>query len=203
MTPLTLRDLEGDDDLDGSIRPSLPWILAAGGPYLDWFFAETPIVERVESWMRRPTSELAIGRATVLDRGGEVVGGFIAMDGETLRRCRLADALASISGADPMRSTAARDRIGAAGGLFPTVGPEDLYLSKLGVVRAHRGTGLGRSLMEGFLARGRDQGYERFRLEVSATNATAIHLYRSFGFDVVGEGVVPGTDLNYLWMARW
>jgi hypothetical protein len=58
MTPLTLRGLGRDDDLDGSIRPSLPWILAAGGPYLDWFFAGTLIVERVGTdlnylWMAR------------------------------------------------------------------------------------------------------------------------------------------------------
>lgn len=52
----------------------------------------------------------------------------------------------------------------------------------MGLVKAHRGRGHGRRLMEAALAAAKGQGVERVELEVFASNAPAIALYRKLGF---------------------
>jgi ribosomal protein S18 acetylase RimI-like enzyme len=56
----------------------------------------------------------------------------------------------------------------------------------MGVHRDFRGRGIGRRLLETTIARVRDQGLEKIELQVYASNAAAIALYRKFGF--VDEG---------------
>jgi ribosomal protein S18 acetylase RimI-like enzyme len=60
----------------------------------------------------------------------------------------------------------------------------------MGVLPAWRGQGIGRRLLERTVAWARDSGLERIELEVYASNAPAILLYRSSGF--VTEGVKKG-----------
>ena len=56
----------------------------------------------------------------------------------------------------------------------------------MGIITAHRGQGLGRTLMATTLAQAREKGIERIVLTVRENNARAIALYEKFGF--VHEG---------------
>jgi GNAT superfamily N-acetyltransferase len=197
-----LRDLGSEPTPERFIAAVLPWVVEAGRPFFDWYFGTDRVEGIVRAWMVRPSSEIAISRATVAKTGRTVVGGFIALDGTTLRTCRLADAIATLwHEEDPARHGAMRERISAAGGLFPAVESDTLYLSKIGVLPEFRGRGLGRWLVERSMERCRRQGLRRMRLDVSATNVTALRLYRSMGFIVVSRSQIPGTSLRYLAMA--
>ena len=63
-------------------------------------------------------------------------------------------------------------------------GEEELLL--IGVDPAHRGKGLGRALLEHFLAAARSRGAERVFLEMRANNP-AQSLYTSIGFTPIGR----------------
>lgn len=57
-------------------------------------------------------------------------------------------------------------------------------LQNIGVVPEHRGIGLGRALVLKSLHGFQDAGIQRVVLEVTASNTTAVDLYRSLGFTV-------------------
>lgn len=59
------------------------------------------------------------------------------------------------------------------------------HLMNLAVVPGVRGRGLGRALMEDFLAEARTVGAPDAWLEVAVTNEVALALYRSYGFEDV------------------
>ena len=56
----------------------------------------------------------------------------------------------------------------------------------MGVVAAHRGNGLGRRLLDATLAAAWATGLRRIKLEVYASNAAAVRLYESAGFEREG-----------------
>lgn len=55
-------------------------------------------------------------------------------------------------------------------------------VQNVGVVRGHRGHGLGTCLLRSALEGFRDAGYQRVHLEVTAKNVGALRLYRRLGF---------------------
>ena len=57
----------------------------------------------------------------------------------------------------------------------------------MGLVKEHRGQGHGRRLMEAALTAAKAQGIERVELEVFASNAPAVTLYRKLGFREEGR----------------
>jgi RimJ/RimL family protein N-acetyltransferase len=57
----------------------------------------------------------------------------------------------------------------------------------MGLLADYRGKGLGTRLMEVALARAWEIGLERVELDVYPSNATAIHLYEKFGFQLEGS----------------
>lgn len=59
-------------------------------------------------------------------------------------------------------------------------------LANIAVVSGHRGRGHGRYLLGKVLEVARERGVESLYLEVRVSNASAIELYRSFGFTQVG-----------------
>lgn len=73
--------------------------------------------------------------------------------------------------------------------------PGEAQILNLSVVPDNRRTGLGRAMLGRFLAAARERGAEQCFLEVRASNAPAIALYRNEGFVVVGrrDGYYPAT----------
>jgi ribosomal protein S18 acetylase RimI-like enzyme len=63
-------------------------------------------------------------------------------------------------------------------------GPEDAWVSLVGVRREWRGRGLGRAVLAHGLRTLRDAGYATASLHVDAENTSAVNLYRSLGMDV-------------------
>ncbi|MBT8487618.1 MAG: ribosomal protein S18-alanine N-acetyltransferase [Gemmatimonadetes bacterium] len=59
-------------------------------------------------------------------------------------------------------------------------------LANLALTTNRRGAGLGGHLLRHVLDRARERGVEKLFLEVRASNARAIDLYRNFGFEDVG-----------------
>jgi len=56
------------------------------------------------------------------------------------------------------------------------------HLMNIAVADTHRGRGLGRALMDDFMAEARRLGERTAWLEVAVTNGAAIALYRDYGF---------------------
>lgn len=64
---------------------------------------------------------------------------------------------------------------------------DEMHLLNLAVAPAWQGQGLGRELLSRLLGVSRSEGAQQVFLEVRPSNARAIALYRSSGFEVVGR----------------
>lgn len=63
---------------------------------------------------------------------------------------------------------------------------DEMHINNLAVHPAHRGRGLGRTLLRGALAAAARQGIRRATLEVRRSNGPALRLYEGAGFSVAG-----------------
>ena len=200
MSGEPLRRLDASDERDRFIADLLGWVHEAGNPYYEWFFGGADAAaKRLESWMRRASSEVAIGRVRAVLERGRPVAGFIAMSGRDVAHCRRADTLDLLRETPEAERNDLRKRVQAAAGLFAPVSADEFYLSKMGVASGHRGRGLGTHLVEQYVACGRAEGFTRFRLDVSSENAAAIRLYTTAGFRVVDRR--ERAAMEYLAMA--
>lgn len=197
----TVLSLHEDPDPERYAGGVLPWVHEAGNPYFDWIFGGPDRASEVlAKWVRRRSSEVSMRRAVVALHDDRVVGGFIALDGAELARCRQADLMSLITqlGSDK----ALESRLTASQGLFARVEPDDFYLSKIGVQPEFRGHGVAKELMRLYSESARQRGLPRLRLEVSATNTAAVRLYESLGFETAGRSAVPTVGLEYLDMTK-
>lgn len=64
---------------------------------------------------------------------------------------------------------------------------DETTLMHLAVAAEYQRQGLGRQMMQGWVEQQRRAGQRRLLLEVRSTNQAAISLYRSLGFDRVGQ----------------
>jgi ribosomal protein S18 acetylase RimI-like enzyme len=196
------RSVSGDESIERWIPATLPWVHEAGNPYYDWLFggaAEAALA--LGDWMRRPASEVFVGRVELLVDDGHAVGGYISLSGTELADCRRMDAVATMQAVGPDKRGSLVARMRSARGLFATVSPQELYLSKMGVVPDHRGSGYGTAILREFLDTGAAMGFRRFRLDVWAGNRPAIHLYEAAGFQVLRESAAGQGRMTYLDMA--
>lgn len=156
----------------------------AGQPYFDWFFGGPEAASVVlTEWIARPSSEIAAGRITLIHTEEGPAGLFIGLGGGELATCRRSDLLAVLARAQtPEARKALIARISQTKDLFLSVGPREYYLSKMAVVPHRRGTGIGRHVLNEFLAAGEAEGYKEFKLDVFADNTRAVRLYESAGF---------------------
>ncbi len=198
----TFYPLAQDSHPERFIPEILPWLHEAGNPYFDWIFGCPKVArESLAARMRKQAAEFSVSRATLLLDDSQPVGGFVALGGTELARCRVADMVALLKEKTNKESADQRARLEAAQQLFPRVAVEEFYLSKVGVNADWRGNGLGRALVLAYVAAGRTAGFQRFRLDVWAENKPAIQLYLSLGFQVDRKTAGPDDHhLRYLSM---
>lgn len=176
----------------------LPALHEASNPYWDWLWGSaSEALARLTEWFSRPTSELSGQRFGCLREQNQLLGGYIALPGKELQDCRKADLIALMSYLRQSPACGVADRLRQARSLFHSVGEQEFYLSRIVVLPAARGQGLGRRLLKTYLAEGQRRGFSRFRLDVSTENEGAIALYRGEGFTVDSESVLPGSDIRY------
>lgn len=178
-------------------------IEAAGGHLLTWLYGGPDRTRQLISHsLERPDSEFWLHRALLLTgRSAEPVGGFIAMPGSVLTRCRMADArflVAFMAPAERQRLLRRLRHLLAV----PHVQADEYYLSKLWVDEQHRERGHGRRLLRRCLAEGRLAGSLTCRLEVCSTNRAAHALYRSMGFEETATFTVEPLGTRHIVMAR-
>lgn len=167
------------------IRKVLPWVHAAGNPYFDWVFGGTRIANQLLChWMGRPSSEISILKAQLLICKNQISGGFIALSGKELKKCRKADAMALLKFFDKDNRHSLVQRLATTSNLFPPVEDDEFYLSKMGINANFQGKGLGLNLISEYLKEGDSQGFRRYRLDVFDGNYPAIHCYRKYGFQI-------------------
>jgi hypothetical protein len=201
MTPIAFRALAGDGQAERWVPEALPWVHEAGNPYYDWFFGgRERTLAVLGDWMRRPSSEVFVGRAVMLVEGRQRTGGFIALGGEELRQCRRADALAAMETAGRQGRGTLVARMRQTQELFGPVPADAFYLSKMGVVAAARREGRGGQIVHEYLSTGTALGFRRFCLDVCAGNAAAVRLYRAAGFRVGRSGSSQQPAMTYLRM---
>jgi ribosomal protein S18 acetylase RimI-like enzyme len=180
---MTFRSLSSEIEPACKISVTLPWVHAAGQPYIDWLLGDrSAALQILEQWMRHPSSEVFIGRAVVLVDEAHQVGGFIAVSGSELARCRMHDAVSAVAASTPERRASLLDRLRLGRPLFPEVAADELYLSRVGVHTQARRRGYGKAIVHQYLRHGIRHGFLRFSLDVCSDNVSAIELYRSVGF---------------------
>ncbi|MCD7988726.1 MAG: ribosomal protein S18-alanine N-acetyltransferase [Klebsiella quasipneumoniae] len=64
---------------------------------------------------------------------------------------------------------------------------DESELLHIGVAKEHQNQGIASLLMEFMITQGGSKGIENWFLEVRESNCGAIHLYRKFGFEVIGR----------------
>jgi ribosomal protein S18 acetylase RimI-like enzyme len=199
---MTFRALSGEAEPARAIPGVLPWVHAAAQPYVDWLIGGSAAALRtVEQWMRRPSSEVFIGRAVLLLDEGRPVGGFIAIKGAALPRCRTEDALSALATTPADRRPSLLRRLSAGRELLPEIPSGDLYLSRMGVLPHARRRGYGKAIVLEHLRDGVQRGFRRFSLDVWAANSAAIGLYESVGFRPERRCHAEAAGLTYLRMA--
>ena len=204
VTPASLLDLSKEPRRERLVPEILPWLREAGNPYFDWIFGgETEANAILGDWVGRPSSEVSLHRIRVLLEGDRVAGGIISLSPTELTACRKADMMALLQQADRLGGRAALfERLRAVRNLFPPLGEDVFYLSKLWVSPHFRGRGYGRRLFEAQLDHGRSAGFRCFRLDVASDNSPAIALYASAGFETRTRSVSADGSIEYLAMAK-
>lgn len=118
---------------------------------------------------------------------GEVAGALVSYDGANIAAWR------------PKFFAAANTRLGKSytDALPFETGAGEVYLDSLGVMEAHRGRHLARRLIEAMIERHRPTGLP-LGLLVEYHKDRAQHLYRSCGFEPVGEVDFLGTPMLHM-----
>lgn len=79
---------------------------------------------------------------------------------------------------------------------------DEAYLANIALDPSWRGLGLGRMLLKGSMERLKREGVQEVVLEVRQGNKTALALYRSVGFRVVGKRPRHYEDGEDAWVMR-
>jgi ribosomal protein S18 acetylase RimI-like enzyme len=182
--------------------------LEASGPFGHFVYGDREITRRIHTRLL----EASVGEFAppfgwlALDSTGTPVGMLAGpLNAGELTQARFRAATKLHKDPDFSFDPGNRARASLSRAAFLTVQPTDGYLSRIAVSPAARGRGIGRVLLEHFIAKCRERGSRRAVLEVADEHQAAQKLYESFGFVAIGNGVAqdPGTGrvLRYGHMA--
>lgn len=194
---------DGGPSFELLVSKLAPSVHAASNPFADWYFGDRDVAaELIEEWMVRPSSEVYLGRGIVMMAEQEPVGVLIGMSGAQLSACRNADfgAFCEEIGSGEEVDEIVEQVVTVSRELFPPVEPDTFYISRVAVVSQHRGRGFGRRLVEHTMEAKRRDGFDKFRLDVSAENAGAIHVYESLGLKRASRSQSTIAPLEYFGM---
>src|SRR5215204_3041554 len=136
---------EGDAARSQLIPALAPWVYSASRPFADWYFGDPDVAaEILHEWMDRPSSEVFVGRAIVMmgpETESETAGCLIALPGDQLAKARAADftAFCNELGAGPEAEEVLAQVVPASRELFPPVGDDEIYISRVAVDPSRRG----------------------------------------------------------------
>ncbi|HEX8281510.1 MAG TPA: GNAT family N-acetyltransferase [Chthoniobacterales bacterium] len=173
------------------------WIFESGTRFFSRLFGDADAaVATLRSWIDRADSEFSGTRAALALGDGKPVGMFIALAGAEIPRRRRADLLDLIKHSTAERRAELKEHLATLNELTAPVQDDEFYLRTVAVDETERGRGFGHELVERALHDGRAVGFQRFRLDVDCDNARALHLYRSFGFEIIHEGRAATAGLH-------
>ncbi|MBW2595337.1 MAG: GNAT family N-acetyltransferase [Deltaproteobacteria bacterium] len=179
----------------------LPWIEAAGNPYYDWLFQDPATTTFfMKLWIRNRQSEIFIARIHALFVDDQIAGGFIALNGKNLSKCRQVDAKYLITKSNLKQRKKIMLRLSLSDSLFPIVSEDEYYLSKIGINPSFRCKGYGSLLMDKYLEQGGKSGLNKYRLDVFTENQIAIKCYEKCGFKIDKETTTKNGELKYFSM---
>lgn len=186
-------------DYEPALRTEVEsWIFDAGNPYWIWLWGSVPVARsRSLEWSARSNSELSLDSCRIVRSGGLAIGAYLAYPGSELNRRRRADTLALLQVARKEEGGELLNRLKSASSTFPLVADDEFHLSRLAVAPLVRGRGFGKEILNHFLASGRNEGFNRFSLNVAISNSAAIRLYVSAGFVFTGSDVVSHAEVPY------
>jgi len=196
--PISFRSLREFPDPDTLLPHALPWILAAGQPYYDWFCGGRDVAQRtVAMWMRQPSSEVSIQRMQFLQCGREIAGGIIGLTGAELKKARTADMDSFWATLDVPSRGALIERLSQSLQVFAPVAEDEYYASKMGLAGSFLGQGLARVMVERCLDQGSALGYSKFRADVQTENEPSLRCCLSIGFEIFYTGQSADGVLRY------
>jgi ribosomal protein S18 acetylase RimI-like enzyme len=196
----TLR-LDGAAGSEVFIPTIMRWIIDAEQPFAGWLYRSEEIVRLItEERIKRPTSEIWLGRMSLTQLNGDPFGGFVGLTATSLQCCFAADVMALLSREPKERRVTRAIELREALSSWPPVAENTYYLSHLGISPEFRGRGLGRYVIDSFLQQGRAEGFKRFQLNVLAENEPAVRVYGSVGFVVEHEFLVGEGRFRYFCM---
>lgn len=199
--------LQLTSELGGHEESFLELEYLASRPYSDFVFGDESLARAVQQHLFEtgpceyspPDGQLAL-------LNGKPVGILAALPGKLLKRRRLEAAMrlgrSSFGRSDPDLSR--RIRLAAQTMLSPN--EDDWYFSRLALLGAARGVGVGFWLEEQVLAHGRRAGCKRCVLEVTPQSPEAIAIHTRYGFKISArpraEDPQTGRWLEYIHMER-
>lgn len=168
------------------------WIFESGPDFFVALFGNAVAARRnLQLWICRSNSEFSGLSATLGFDGAKPVGMILALPGYNTVERRQADLKALIKDSTREHHAGLKKYLPTFAAATAPVEKSDFYLRTLAVEAKHRGRGFGRLLLQRAVSDGSIAGFSRFRLDVQTDNQAAITLYRSLGFEVISEGMVP------------
>jgi ribosomal protein S18 acetylase RimI-like enzyme len=196
ITPelLICRFCEADEP-ENYVTSVVPLIYDAAAEYFNLLFGSREnALEELTHWVKRPSSEYSILRATGLMQGEDCSGVVIGLGGKDRNECHKADSLALLKSASFRKRLHTGVVFEALRDPLPEVPANVYYIRAISVASDWRGHGLGGRLMQLAFENGRAGGYESFRVDVRADNTSARHLYEGLGFVPIAQASNPITE---------
>jgi ribosomal protein S18 acetylase RimI-like enzyme len=178
--------------------------LEASAPFGHFVYGDRETTRRIHTRLL----EASVGEfappfgSLAIDSKGSAVGMIAGpLSSSELARARFRAAAKLHKDPDFASDPGNRARASLSRAAFLAVEPGDGYLSRIAVSPASRGRGIGRVLLDRFVAKCRECGARRAVLEVADEHQAAQKLYESSGFVPIGNGVAQdpstGRELRY------